>query len=110
MPTKKPTGEHPDASDTEETEALGGRCPCRGLLEKEIDADDMALIALCTGVASLIISVFGAPGWRSALGLVCGALAVSCGWLAARNEGRHTKQAVAGLICGMIGLCFQLLR
>jgi len=32
------------------------------------------------------------------------------GWLAARNECRHQKQAITGIICGVIGLCTYLLR
>jgi hypothetical protein len=104
MADERTTGDDPEIS------VERGRCPCRNLLEKEIDANDMALIAMCAGGASLIISLSMAPGWRALVGTVCGALAVTCGWLAARNECRYGDEAKAGMICGVVALCLQLLR
>jgi hypothetical protein len=79
-------------------------------LDQEIGPDDMALLSLCTGVASLILSMGPDAGRRLQLALLGGAVAVSSGWLAARNECRHQKQAITGIICGVIGLCTYLLR
>ncbi|MBI5834047.1 MAG: DUF4190 domain-containing protein [Armatimonadetes bacterium] len=91
---------------TEDDESCcGGSCSCG--MAKEVAPDDLALIALVSGVASLFLCM-GTPGHRF-LGLLFGATAVVTGWAAQRTPGRREKQALTGIICGTIGLSLWLL-
>jgi hypothetical protein len=90
------------------------RCPCAcggdvlcDLASKELDADDLAVMALAAGLASVFLAP--APDWRSMLGLVLGAVGVVGGFLAQRAHGARQKAAVMGLAFGALGLTFWLI-
>lgn len=78
--------------------------------ECDFDNDDRALIAMIGGIASLVLAI-GHHGWLyTLLAPVLGALAISFGYQAIKDpQTRLQKQAVAGVICGTIGVCSWLL-
>jgi hypothetical protein len=82
-------------------------CCCCNALDCELSADDLGLLALCTGAASIFMAM--SCGWTRLLGLLCAATGLVSGYLAQKAAGRREKQAIAGMVCGSIGLCFWLL-
>jgi len=94
-----------DATEHDGEECCGGECQCG--FDKEVAPDDLALLSLVTGVASLFLCM-GTPSHRF-IGLLCGATAVVTGWAAQRTASRREKQAIGGLVCGTIGLTIWLM-
>ena len=89
----------------EEGSCCGGKCSCG--LDKEVSADDLALVSLITGVMSLFLTTAWTPAQRF-MGLLLAATAVVTGWTGQRSS-RREKQAIAGIVCGTLGLTWWLL-
>lgn len=83
-------------------------CPC-GTCECKMDDEDLAILSLGTGVASL---VFGMFGWHHFhfLALPLGVCALVCGTKALKANTKRDRQAIQGVVCGVIGASFWIIH
>lgn len=95
-----------DAADLQaKVDAAADACCASGTCECTMDDEDLAILALGTGVASLIFGMFGWHNFHF-LALPLGLCAMICGTKALKANTKRDRQAVQGVVCGVIGASF----
>lgn len=108
MAEDEPNGGHDHDHDHDHDH--GGACGCcGGEAECPLDQNDMAMLSMGAGVASLVFALYGYATWPHVLALPLGVLAIASACRAVKCGTENKKQASAGMVCGVIGLCAWLI-